>query len=805
MANDWSKKNSLLPSALLPPNARSQGIQGIPSDWWFSPLQPVAPVAPSTYRPRQYAYQPGANLTWQPKGDGFAIGFEALRTFADSWDLLRMVIETRKDRLCGVQYELRVKPVDGETNADRKARSAKDATLKALQNFFEYPDGIHPFKRWLRLWLEDMLVLDAVALYAVRDGDAEIVENSYKIEGKTVSSKQKKQSGKIAYWQVLAGDTINRMLSETGMTPQPPSVAYQQVVYGAPAFDFTTDDLVYSMRNERTNKRYGFSRVEQLITTIAIGIRADEFMLAGYTQGNMPEAMVFLPSDLPIDRVKEVQEWFDSQFAGDLEQRRKLTFLPGYGTGDAAKPNVVFPKESLITDKETQEWLVNRVCYAFSESKQSLTKMMNRASAEEANDAATEEGLTPDAMYVIEVLNTLLAIMGVSDQYEWSLRDHREIDVLKQAQADAVIVGKITTINELREARGLDPRSEPEANQLGVFTATGFIPLGQTAASMAPQQQDDGSDDDPKNAKNPKNGKPTADKKKNDEKPSLDKKKQQSSKAQKMQKSASQLRQRCVIDLHKSSAVSVRARKRLQTSLTKFFDKTSTDIVSRLRKQGSELKKAQPLSQKQTLNIVLDIDWSELPDDLLPDLMTIASTYGAAGLAQLDLDDADLIDAVNATARDWAEERAAELVGMKYVDGALVVNPDAKWAISETTRDDLRRIVTQAFEKETSIDELAKAIQDAGTFAESRADMIATTEAARAQVIGNLTGWKESGVVETVEVLLSADHDQDDECDEAAEGGPYPIDEAPEVPLHPRCMCGLRAVKIKTSDDEGEA
>jgi 2'-5' RNA ligase len=71
--------------------------------------------------------------------------------------------------------------------------------------------------------------------------------------------------------------------------------------------------------------------------------------------------------------------------------------------------------------------------------------------------------------------------MGFPDhEFVWSER--RSMDPLKQAQTDAILVGKVYTINELREARGDDPRSEPEADKLGMFTPTGFIPLGETAS-----------------------------------------------------------------------------------------------------------------------------------------------------------------------------------------------------------------------------------------------------------------------------------------------------------------------------------
>jgi hypothetical protein len=141
---------------------------------------------------------------------------------------------------------------------------------------------------------------------------------------------------------------------------------------------------------------------------------------------------------------------------------------------------------------------------------------------------------------------------------------------------------------------------------------------------------------------------------------------------------------------------------------------------------------------------------------------------------------------------------------MKLVDGAWTPNPSARWAISDTTRNDLQQLVTSAFEQETPMSDLADQIEDASTFDEPRASMIAKTESHRAQQQGNLRGWKATAVVEAVEVSLSPDHDEDASCDcaEVAEGGPYDLDDAPDLPVHPNCECIYRSVRIKQEDDE---
>ena len=80
------------------------------------------------------------------------------------------------------------------------------------------------------------------------------------------------------------------MLDETGRRPTPPAPAYEQIIHGRPWVllqdgtradanegevfnDFNDGELIYLPRNPRGNKAYGFSPVEQIVTTINIGLR----------------------------------------------------------------------------------------------------------------------------------------------------------------------------------------------------------------------------------------------------------------------------------------------------------------------------------------------------------------------------------------------------------------------------------------------------------------------------------------------------------------------------------------------------
>ena len=84
---------------------------------------------------------------------------------------------------------------------------------------------------------------------------------------------------------------IKRVLDVTGRTPLPPDPAYQQILKGIPAVDYSSDDLVYMMRNPRVSRIYGYSPVEQILTTVNIALRRQMSQLEHYTSGNVPEAL----------------------------------------------------------------------------------------------------------------------------------------------------------------------------------------------------------------------------------------------------------------------------------------------------------------------------------------------------------------------------------------------------------------------------------------------------------------------------------------------------------------------------------
>ncbi len=445
----------------------SQGTssQGTPSNGiargsgadWFGPLDPMRPIAPPDVAGRRFDFPPGYNLITRPRAYE-SIGFAELRGFADAYDLLRLVIETRKDQM--ERQRWRIRPRD----AKAKRRSAAvdpqmTARIAEIEAFFQKPDGITRWKTWLRALLEDMFVIDAATLYC-----------------------QRTRSGQLCALQQLDGATIKRVIDDWGRTPQPFAApdgatvyppAYQQVLKGLPAVNYSARDIVYRPRNVRAHRVYGFSPVQQVLMTVNIALRRQLWQLDYFTEGSIPDALIGVPQGWTPDQIKQFQDYWDTEFAGDLARRRRAKFVPGE---TAAK--VVQTKEPQHKD-DFDEWLARIICFAFSVPPQWATKAMNRATADNQSAQSEEEGLEPTKEWVKDLIDEIVAGEFASPDLELHWLDEDEGD------PETVLEGRLKvgalTLNEMRDALGLDPFDNAAADRPMVLTATGFVPIEANA------------------------------------------------------------------------------------------------------------------------------------------------------------------------------------------------------------------------------------------------------------------------------------------------------------------------------------
>ena len=271
--------------------ATRYAITGVSPDTWFGPQQPLAPMAPPEVKGRQFDYPFGVNLNYVPRSND-GISFAELRGLADALPLLRAVIETRKDQIAGAE-------LCGAPRARAPTRRDAAKRIDAVSRFLARPDRRHSFADWLRMLVEDMLVIDAATIYP-----------------------RYARGGALYSLDIIDGATIKPLIGEDGRAPEPPDPAYQQILHGVPAADFSADELIYLPRNVRSHRLYGMCPVEQIALTINIALRRDAATLDYYRTGSTPDAFATLPKEWTVDQIRQFQDYFDALMSGNLARRR---------------------------------------------------------------------------------------------------------------------------------------------------------------------------------------------------------------------------------------------------------------------------------------------------------------------------------------------------------------------------------------------------------------------------------------------------------------------------------------------------
>lgn len=391
---------------------------------------PVPVPAATTREPIAYQFPYAVNQTLTPRGENRALTpFAQLRQLADVSDLVRIAIEARKDQIASLDWDFapRGRRFGQAPTADEIAGIAK------LRAFFAKPDRVHSWDTWLRIVLEEALVVDATSIY-----------------------RRRTRGGALYSLDVIDGTTIKPLLDARGFVPLPPFAAYRQIINGLPieGGDCTIDQLLYRPRTVRTWTPYGLGPVESVLLTVSTALNRQLFNLSYYAEGNIPEGLVSTPEGWTTEQIREFQTYWDSLLAGNWRGRSRLRFV---GT-KMAESVYQFKKES--TDTKFDEWLLQIVCAAFVVQPQELgfTQQVNKSTGENQENVTYRRGIKPLARYVKALLDEVIATDLDLAGFESTFAGGETEDKKAQAEIDAIYVklGK-NSIDELRARDGEEP------------------------------------------------------------------------------------------------------------------------------------------------------------------------------------------------------------------------------------------------------------------------------------------------------------------------------------------------------------
>jgi len=483
----------------------------LPRNPWLSmvPFGPGTPITPGAINPlredgrpdpRRYEYQVAQNINVT---ETRFTPFKTLRASADQIDILRRCIEVTKSKITGLDWDIVLgtdasEKIAAESGQDH-VRAMAEARVKYTQDidrvrtFWENPDRAngYTFTDWLMVALEEMLVIDAWAVWP-----------------------QRTVGGELYGLQILDGSTIKPLLDDRGMRPMAPNPAYQQILYGFPRSEFqanqddpeadgefTCDDMSYMVRNRRTISVYGMSPTERALPLADIYLRRQQWLRAEYTDGVTPELLFETDSTWGTnpDLLKAYEDILNDDLAGQTAQRKRSRLLPA-----GIKPIQLDGYGEKFKDT-LDLYLIQSICGHYGVQPTEIgyePKTGLGGAGYEAGKAGNAEaiGAQPLVNWISKMLTQLsYAYLGMPRELEFKLMPSKRLDdeaSARKAQIEVTSAGK--TINERRSELGLPLLDTPQADMpilvagsaTYLFSPDGII--NAESLSSAPTLESDG-------------------------------------------------------------------------------------------------------------------------------------------------------------------------------------------------------------------------------------------------------------------------------------------------------------------------
>jgi len=413
----------------------------------MGPGQPATPF-PLGGDPRQFQYRVGWNYPSPPDTDRGVDG-ELLRVLADSFDLLRLCIEIRKNDMCHLDWDV----IPTEKNRSKREQWLKDnaGELEQIKQFFEWPEayvtqdaaghwvrrGKVRFDVWLGALLEDFFVGDWLTIWP-----------------------RQLHNGATVALDRVDGMNIKPLLDLDGRTPEPPMPAYQHYLYGVPRASFTLDELLYRPRTVRNHTPFGFSHVEQMLVLVNLALRFQMWETQAYTESALPLGLLEFPENFSPDQIEAVVETLNQAISGLAGERQKF-----HGVPSGTKWNAIKPFE---WDQSFAQYLVEYTAAMFRLNAMKLGFMPGRGSggqglggkgfSEQQSENDENKSTIPDARWIEGLMNEVIQRYFNRTDVEFVFTELQSDDEQSSIDADkeAIFAG-LKSWDQALEERGEEP------------------------------------------------------------------------------------------------------------------------------------------------------------------------------------------------------------------------------------------------------------------------------------------------------------------------------------------------------------
>lgn len=395
-----------------------------------------------------------------------AIDFQGLRRMVDGTPILSSVIMTRirqMSRFCqpsedgGLGFSIR--HVDKEHEADEGEKEQ----MKLLTKFFQHggwewkPRARKKLKRdpmstFMAKLMRDTLTFDACPFETEFTRDKQGIDGMYAVDGATI-----------------------RLCTEEGYEGDDEVFALQ-VVNGKVATTFDMDQLVYEVRNPRTDVTlagYGLGETELLIRTVTALLNAISYNADFFDKNSIPKGLLQIFGDYSQEDVGAFRRHWKQMVAG-VENKYGL---PVMVSKDRESGAVYTPFNSGSDEMAFAKWLTfltSIVCAVYSidpneigfEGFSANKSTMSGNDTEEKLAAGRDKGFRPIASF-FESIFTDFVVTDFDPDYCFRFEGLEEEDKDRAWEAKKLVC----TVDEIRAEEGYKPMEDQSIGRLPVNPA----------------------------------------------------------------------------------------------------------------------------------------------------------------------------------------------------------------------------------------------------------------------------------------------------------------------------------------------
>ena len=489
---------SVMPSDMIPPQAVREAVAFINDSLadqsvMRKSINSTMPgrVTPPPKRGMQSIYLDQMQI--QVNGDyyekGSSLGFDQLREMVTQTPILNAVVMTRirqVSRFCGMSEDGGIGFEIRHVDKKHQLTGVEEESCKLLGKFFSNCGWEwNPRKRkgmrrdnfvtFMAKLVRDSLTMDAAPIETEMRRDKDMgIDGLYAVDGATI-----------------------RLCTEEGYEDDDEIYALQ-VVQGNVATAYTRDQLIYEVRNPRsdvTMAGYGLGETELLIRTVTGFLNAMTLNTSYFDSNALPKGVLQIVGDYAQEDITGFKRIWNSWVKGV----NNAWSLPVLVAKDSDSKAEFTPINSEVNEMLFARWmtfLTSIICAIYGMSPDEInfdsfsagTSSLSGSDTEEKLAESKDKGLRPLLSYFENTLSDYV-VSSFGDKYcfRWVGLDDEDADKAWEAAK------LVSTVDEIRAQQGMKAHPNPDLGALPV-NPTLIQPAMQLMHPQAQPQQPQGSD-----------------------------------------------------------------------------------------------------------------------------------------------------------------------------------------------------------------------------------------------------------------------------------------------------------------------